>query len=531
MTDVYSREIKRIRNKLSRYTRNSLIVREYERLGEQVLTSEDEVRKVPWLSFLLIELIFSVKEKKDAKEVKRSDLDSIMNVLWKMQSYALESQGDGFGLAFRRFMATQYLCQRDVGYALRNLARISVLFEINGRLDGQKSVFFKENNISLDRFIEFVFILVMGFGFIKKLITYEEIIDLLYPYFTVDELITCIRLLSGTAGQIESVISNELNYVVSKERYAATTILTSIPILRTKQGLLIIHGTILDIGLSEIIHNLFNNRFNGEFKDKLGKALEDYTAKLCLSSFENVLSENDIKEIYLKNSIKNKKVTDLLVDEEDKRVFIEVKATDPGRDIAKARTKKRLSQRLKKKLLKGVIQVTECNETLNKIGHRKANDNCYAIVISYKDFYISTGADIQTYTGSDFFEALQKKYESVIPTENIHYMSIEDFECLCLLGQEHGIQISDFLDYCTETIQSGERNFDMRMYLDTYCQDNGLGEASPFGVDLLKENNSEPFSNTINNLKVCKDYWSNGGFNKAQEFYKIFGELTRELLK
>jgi hypothetical protein len=130
----FSTNAENIRRSLKKYTKNSIIHGEIKRLAKSTSNGFEETKKMPWLSFLLIEWLYQVEEASYAIDATDKDLYNILNSMYKLQDEASNFKDNvNLHLALRRMLLGQLWCQLNPLYHQFTLIRLYSLMIIDGK--------------------------------------------------------------------------------------------------------------------------------------------------------------------------------------------------------------------------------------------------------------------------------------------------------------------------------------------------------------------------------------------------------------
>lgn len=529
----FSTSAEKIRHSLKKYTKNSIIHGEIRRLSKPTSESVEETKKMPWLSFLLIEWLYQVEEASDAIDATDKDLYNILNSMYKLQNEASNFKDSvNIYLALRRMLLGQLWCQLTPLHHHFTLIRLYSLMIIDGKTPYFEKTFKKITEIELFDFFQLSLWLSFASVHQKGIIKYEQILKEFYPKYTTHYLAKILKLVSGGSAKLREVMSTVKTPKISPERYFASPKLLDVPFFKFEDRLGSLHSSVTCKGLAEFVLNIFKTNDHEKFRNHFSRHFEAYVGIVIDESKLTYINESNIETIYKANGLKGK-VIDFLLTEINSSIFIDAKAIEPPAKIMVSDNPKIIRQRLKGSFTKGIEQSFECAKLL--IGCKEVQlskrENRFVIVVTHQDFYLSSGASLREHISNDFFSDLIAKYGDHIPIENVHFFSIEDFEGIMLMCSDHSIELPEFLRFCSaQDSQPQTRKFDIRQHLQSFMTEKEIVKNSPIGTNYLLKRKDELFEALKETLRSNSEYWKVHGTNVIPEYLNKFSEL-KELVR
>jgi hypothetical protein len=518
-----------IRKKLRKFTKHSIVNEEIKRLSKPVTESYHEAQKMPWLSFLLMEWLYQVEEFPHAVDATRKDVYDILNSMYKLQDSASNfKDGVSLNLALRRMLLGQLWCQLNPLYHQFTIIRLYSLTIIKGKTPYFEKSFKKFTGIELFDFFQFALWLSFASVQQKGIIKFEQLIKDFYPKYSVEYIAKIITLISGGPSKMTQVMGSIASANISSERYFAQPKLLDVPFFRFENRLGSLHNSVSCKGLAEFVLNTFKVKEHEKFRKHFSRHFEEYVGIILDESGYSYRNEKELKKIYKANK-KNGKVIDFLLEKHGSTVFVDAKAIEPPEKVMVTDDAEVIRQRLKNSFTKGIEQSFECANILVECEEISLAEyqNRFVIVVTHQDFYLSNGLSIQKHIAKDFFQELAETYGDHIPIENVHFFAVEDFEGIMFMCKEHGIELSEFLRYCTaQDSEARTKKFDIRQYLQSFLQSKGMEGNSPIGTDYLSKRKDELFDTLTDTLKTNNEYWKKNGVKSAPEFFRKYNEFT-----
>ncbi|HCP1430578.1 TPA: orthopoxvirus A36R protein, partial [Escherichia coli] len=227
----------------------------------------------------------------------------------------------------------------------------------------------------------------------------------LIPYFSPETLKNYLNLVSVKWSELRAFMVQFRDEQQKDIEYFLDTPMLSKPFIQIDEGLVVLSKHILRASLSGLVPSLLKKDLGSAYKDKFGKAMENYIETLLTEVFPKVKTERQIKELYRKHQVSEKtKVVDFILEEDEGNVYIDSKAIEPDKTVKYSNTAVVIKQRLGNSFIKGVLQGLDCARTINKINGNKKSKRDSLIIITHMDHYISTGKTIEDMLDNSFFK-------------------------------------------------------------------------------------------------------------------------------
>lgn len=528
MSNKFRKELDLILKTLKKYKKISVFEKVIQGRTKRKIDSGESI-EMPWIQYLLLDYLYITGKYADAREINERELTKVENMIWNLQNAALKINSDSdFHLKIRKILIQQEPYNKHSIFYRFELLRLFKLFQ-DPKLKEPVEYFAKQNGVSVFEFLELAVYFSIVFERKPYAVSYSQIISDLQPSMDLRKIITVINLISISTEQYLAMLKESKNYVLSRSRYYCDPVQLKSPIMLLKDTMNVIHDSILHKGVAVFLISYLKDKYKDNFKMKFGKAFERYVGQILENSRIEHITEDDIKKIYVENDIEpSTKVPDFCVKEGGASIFIESKAKEPNVVLDFAESKILIRQRLKGSILRGIEQCLECFKNLQAINQEHSEG--FIIVITYKDFQLSTGAAIKRYVDDKFFEELKAKYDGIIPEENIHFISIEDFEGVMTFVKKEGVSLKEFLKFCSDSNSrpSSER-FNIRQHIVEFSKRNKFEYQSPLGSELLYDARDTLMDNLEETLSKNNSYWKEKGTGGIREYLVLLNTLKSNL--
>lgn len=511
----------KIRNDLKRYKKDSVINQIVEHLNAPTSSSLDELRKMPWISFLLIEWLYQVDEEKSAKGATIKDVIKIMNKIYALQAPALRLyDGVQAMLAIRKLLIGQLWVQSHPLQYQFFLIRMYALLGESAPSKAFDETFRNETDMGIKDFFAISLWTTIAFTKERHAIKYEDIIHNLHPHYSVDTLVKYFRLIGAGRSRLAETMMETKDGNISAESYFSDTKLLKMPILFYTERMVSIYNALLVRSLSEFALETLKKKDIDRFRRIFSPAFENYVEIAIKETGFTYFNEAEIQDIYKENN-KTAKSVDFIIKEDACTIFIDTKAIEPHQKVKVSDKPRVLMGKLESSFSKGVVQAFETAKTLlscNK--HRiRIEDKRFALVVTNKDFYISNGIKLHEQISDEFFTKLAAEHGNNIPIENVYFICIEDFEGLLLLCKNNTVSLGEFLDFCVAQDSNPlTAKFDVRQHINAFAKQIVAKNEGPIGTNRLLDAKEHLFDLLITANEESNSYWRKGGMALIPEF-------------
>lgn len=212
------------------------------------------------------------------------------------------------------------------------------------------------------------------------------------------------------------------------------------------------------------VYDILKRNDTDKFMAKFGKTFERYIERLFNAYNYNFLTEEQIIETFGRGG----RVADFLVREKDADIFIDAKAVEAAYS---GRGTHRISKLLStlKKVLDAVDQANATRQKVSSVENEIRP--AFALVITFRDHYLGSGHQFFGGLAKGEIRKLSSRYgESLIPSGNIFFLSIEDLERLLHGVSTQGLTLTQFLMEASAAEASstpGQCKFHFKLHLDS----------------------------------------------------------------
>jgi hypothetical protein len=514
-----------IRSKIKSYTTESFIDHLLRRLHKKNKDGKSNVYESwPWVTCLALDWALELEQSDYAKNATAEDVEEILNKIWILQGKIIDfKKSEKIEFNIRPFFLNQLKFQKNQITHLYFMTRLYEIIYDENKKKSYYSVFYRETGIDLEDFFIFCYMMYIIFSNQRtSYCNYSLLILNLYPHFSINMILKMINLVGATPMSLRNILIKwRSNNPLRQSEFFSEPFTLKKPILLLPKGFTTPHSYIATIGVSEFIMRTFKEKYP-EFKNKFTKDYEEYISDVFLKFNASIVRENELKDFYRSVACEGK-VADFLLKEGTKNIYVDAKGTEPHELTLITSNPKIIKDKLKSAHMKAIVQTCECANILyeNNYEGSASYEDRYSLVVTNQDYYLGDGKTLKEYLGEEFDNVLRFSEEK-IPLENIHFISVEDFEGVLKLCHDIGKPLYDFLDYCREMNSSfNTKVFYMRQHIESYSVLNGSNLTSPIGCDRLLKANSRLASKLSDISKKCIKYWQKGGDVRVWEMIKL----------
>lgn len=527
---AYHKKAAKIRRQICLYTTSSVIKHLIRFLHKPPRPIADGV-SMPWLICLAFEWAIELTPEHYAREATETCVREILQMLWELQNSAVDNDSPNFMLEVRKILISQTRFQQERNKQFIFLCRFSAILSLQNGNKWLSAEFEKQTSLSLDKF------LVLSTWLFEQLsmrnnhfVIYEDIITELYPAFTVDDIAKFLKMVGGTLSELKAKILEvrPSSREIRQSEYFEEPALISRPAILFNDGVSTSHLHVLAIGLSEFVMRTLKFADPARFKKTFTKLYETYIENLLKEYRINFSTEQDINNIYAEAGVTSK-VVDFLINDGSSSLFIDAKAVEPKRDALTSGYGRFIREKIKDSHIKGVTQIAECSETLNKIEKVIAPvERRYGLIVTHQEFFISDTDTLISYDVDTSVE-LQAIINGRFLGSNIHFCTVADLELALNVCQATGATLLDIVRYCSvRQTNRATRRFMFEQHVIDFNRENGGGplyRSNP----ILESQADHLRSQLAETLVKTADYWGNDAPLKVQNFVFAFFFLLQKL--
>jgi len=448
--------------------------------------SQNGIVYVPWIPLALIEwsLVFCPKpEILLTTEINDEGYNKLYNLLHDSGAGFEKYLNSEYSFGVMKFMRClayqQFWFQGGKGqlrsYTGRNLL---IMNEFNDD-------FLQHTGISIKDFHEMLFVTFARFGTSEN----GHIIDKsffrhLSQKYTQNQVDLFFNLLSLPLSDLQDRIREHHQYY--EKNFDVQTLLSQMtplwryPFLKVDGRYVCFYPSLIEYAMKFFVYDYLKLKNAQSFGSSFGSVMERYVERGLEYLDAKFLGEKQIQEIVKPLRTKKQgqmKCVDFVVEQESGTLLIESKALEMPVQIRVNNDDEILRKHFssdERHVFHGIVQAYElCNFLVNEKKPQTLNLNkdFYLIIVTYKDFYLSSGEDFWNEFVKDIVKpSIEEKGidENLIKPENIFIIPIDEYDCLINQVKESGIEIVDLLNYA---IKRHKDKKTMRFTLGAHIQE------------------------------------------------------------
>lgn len=436
---------KAIRNQLRAFDPARLIGMCLEYLHQPFDRPTDYLERQPWCVMLLIKWILVDDQFSDRNRpapTKAQTIKLLRQVVNLANKVRMPSQHASPSLFFRPMVFQQVLYQRET--SLTHTGRQMVYFSGLSEEHYIAQTFRELTGLTLMRFLELALVFHIAFlddGPVRHKIGTTWFAELQHGDKDGD-IGRFLGLLSGSLPEIRAKLlardaktraAGRLPRAAAE--YTEQTPFIETPLLPLGSGEFVVTDRHLVMNcLNNFVYRTLRNHHVQAFMSHFGPIFEDYVRQAVAYTGLEYRSEEDLKRLFGTKQSQN--LIDFLIADGDAHVFVDAKAAEMNYRATVTHDPVELAKLLDSSLLKAIRQAEGVRANLAQLNSAdsvfKPRNQAYLLVITYDRTNIGNGRALAESVG---LEAIQAAVAGLpaglqIPIDNMHFLTIDDFERL-----------------------------------------------------------------------------------------------------
>ena len=255
----FDNAVRPIRQRIMLFDTVSLFDELLRYLGQTPQMKENGQIAAPWVVLLAIDWVLELHPYSGKVRATQKDVQWVLNSIWRTQHIAVGVDTSPLSVQIRALVAPQILFQKSSRGMIYFFLRMKKIIAADSNQEAAfKSSFRKRHGIEFETFYELAFILCI-YCMTKKteMFGYSVLAENLTPYYQVDDVIKAINILSSTLPELVKKASRGPERVIHNYEYFKESQFLDSPLLLTGKGFLVVHPTVVMIGISESIVRCF----------------------------------------------------------------------------------------------------------------------------------------------------------------------------------------------------------------------------------------------------------------------------------
>ncbi|MEO3866687.1 GapS1 family protein [Rheinheimera fenheensis] len=507
--------VRPIRQKIMLFDTVSLFDELLRYLGQTPEMKENGQIAAPWVVLLAIDWVLELHPYSGKMRATQRDVQWVLNRIWRTQHIAVGVDTSPLSVQIRALVAPQITFQKSSRGMIYFFLRMKKIIAADSNQETTfKSSFRKRHGIEFETFYELTFILCI-YCMTKKteIFSYSVLAENLTPHYPVDDVIKAVNILSCTLSELVKKASREPERAIHNNEYFKESLFLDSPLLLTRKGILVVHPTVVMIGISESIVRCFLKDQQSN-RTVFTRCFEEYINQIHQEFSILYLREDELQKFYAHNNIRDRMVIDFLVLEKNANIFIDAKGVDPTNPVLSATSRYVISRRIEDHHVKAIRQIIDTIDILSSNNFDKITsiENRFGLVITHQDFFLGTGDRILSFLHDSIRSELEILAKDKLHFSNIHFMTIDQYEKLHRVVSESEANLVDFFSFVKESeLEPVTMKMTMDMYIESFCKKVFGRNHFPDGSASVVAEKERMFEIALNALSHNKNYWKDIG--------------------
>jgi len=422
---------KTIRNNFRKYDTTAFIEGCFNYLHHPTKNDLEQLRKHPWLVFLLIKWVIGDEQSFTLRRAIPSNSDistAIQRMLDLGENARYPSDFEHHTLFFRSIAYQQFIYQEEFKFS--HLARQFILFGALPPDHFIKIEFHNLTELSVEVFLELSFILFMCFSKGDVHVIDQNFFSPLINKYSIHEINIFLRAFSKPFPEIKTQVNARNNGKIQAEEYYEQTPFLAFPLVEDGTRFICTERHVLLRCIEHFIYDRMKIWDAQKFMNEFGYIFERSVETAIQHSKLPYTTEAKLRETFGHN----RNLVDFIIEDSNSSVFVDAKAVEMAYQgkvahLCEVVEDKALS------ILKAIKQANEVitsllNFTDNHCVLRRTTNN-YLIVVTYKDLFLGNGVTFYEGIAKASVDTIRAKYPNGgIPLENMYFLNIDEFELL-----------------------------------------------------------------------------------------------------
>lgn len=443
----------------------------------------EQSSKQPWLVMLTIKWTFLdplVKKHLARPDITRKEmLDLLQSVLDLTDTGSMPDEFDDVRLFMRALAYQQFFHQTDNG--LFDLARQKLLFGKVPENHYFKKRFLNRTGVTVDDFLLLAFALLATVKNTGPIVPRPYLFDAI-PAISPMVVHAFLNLVSVDINDLHHELTVADTEGRNPDEYLRQTPFLRFPLIKVNAEYWCVSPYVLARSIGHFIYDLLKrddvNRFNFPF----GKAFEQYVGECIKNSGLAYAKEKEIeKELGGEGNL-----VDFIVVDGDVNILVDAKGVEMAQSGMTALKRGDVRRATKTSLIKAYEQGHDVAARLTglKTNHPviRQRTTTYLLAVTYKELYIGNGLTLNAMAGDTELEKIRAIHseDSLIPAENIYFLTISEFEELTSLVSDGSIGLAQALEMAKKAdSQLPGHKFTFELHINEWLRTKKLAKTHP----------------------------------------------------
>jgi hypothetical protein len=482
-TKIFNDGIKDIQSTIGRYSALSILSAALRYLYAPAKDHLHQASKQPWLIMLMIQWTYlnplAINDLYRPAISQSGMLDLLQKILDLTDTGTMPDEFDDVRLFMRALAFQQFYHQTDNG--LYDLARQRLIFATVPENHYFKTKFLNRTGVSIQNFLNLSFALYATVTRKGPTIQRSYLFDVCTSISpsTIDAF---LRLISIDVKDLHLKLKELDVDGRGPDEYLRQTPFLRFPMVKVSSEYWCVSPHVLARSLGYFIYDFLKRDDLEGFNTPFGKSFESYVGECLNKSKLSVAKESDLIQAFNGKC----KVVDFLVVDGDANVLIDAKGVEMSQSGMTAVKRGTVRRATKTSLIKAFEQGHEVAAQLPQLKSPhpviKHRDSTYLLAVTYKELYIGNGATLAAVAGATELEKIRATHaeHTLIPFENIYFLSIGEFEGLMHLVSEGEIGLVEALERAKKAdsnISSHKFTFDL--HINAWLREKKISKPHP----------------------------------------------------
>jgi hypothetical protein len=439
---------KKLRNKFRKYNSRDIIDSCVSYLYKPEKDKISQLQKHPWLVVLLIKWVI-LDDDFDSKGGKKLTSNAFLEILQYMRDLGaktrLPTQFEHTTLFMRCISYQQFIYQHEFSFS--HLSRQKLLF---GSLPSNHYInkqFKAETGLEISVFLELVLVVLTRFMTNNNSNLQISWFDSVSSSYSKDNVTDFLNVTSITLEELRKELKHTDDNQRRASEYYEQTPFIEHPLIRNDNNYISLFPILLYRSMEHFIYDRMRKINAAKFMDKFGEIFERYIENTLIYSNSDYINEKGVTTLLGHDG----NLIDFIVKEDNANIFIDAKAVEMSYSGKVAHLSQVLKDKTSKTVIKAIQQAHDVLRRLDEASDKNTeliNDNNYLLVVTFKDLCLGNGRTFYESTAKDKLDEIYKNYSNstIIPLENMYFISIEQFDVLSELVNSGVVSYSSAIE-------------------------------------------------------------------------------------
>jgi hypothetical protein len=290
--------------------------------------------------------------------------------------------------------------------------------------------------------------------------------DSLKPHYPNGTIEAFYLLISGDRYELREIAKNASKGSILKQFYRRTPFRHR-PFYRLPNGdCYLLSNPILGYYINNAVYDMLRRPNPQEFMQSFGRVFEDYVFERINEAMLRYWDKSEIQNVCDGLNV------DAIFEDGDSLVYLDVKGVEMAALGMVPSASNLIADKLKTSVLKGIKQGYASNEAIKVSSGEYSDKEPFLLIVTFKELFLGSGSTFEETVGYDFLSEVNAETdpEYQIPSENMFFMDIQEFERLLLVIKGGNHTLLEILLHAREQNRDSQTSkFMFTMHLDAYA--------------------------------------------------------------